>query len=92
MSQNQNIPDWISASGVVLTIIGAPVAWIVKRITGSVSRKEFKEYLEARDKLSEERHTQNLDKLDKLTDAVSGMGQRLSHVEGAMSGSYRRPS
>lgn len=93
MSQpNQDWPAWIEASCASLGIIGVPVGWLIKRVLGSVSRKDFKDYLEARDALSERRHSENLGRLDAIRNEVYASREKIAHLEGAISGSYRRPT
>lgn len=71
----------------------------MKLVLGSIARAEFaqfiknhEQYLERRDQLSADRHQENLDNFRDVTGAINDLGQRVSHVEGAMSGSYRRPT
>lgn len=87
---NQDWPAWITAVVAVMTIIGVPLGLLWRRIFASVTRKQFKDYLESRDTLSENRHNANLARFDRLIDDVQDARERLSRMEGEMTGNYGR--
>lgn len=89
---NQDWPAWIVAVSATVPIAAVPFAWLAKKLSNKVSRKEWEAYLKQRDDLSEARHKENLSNFRTVTAAVNDVGQRISHVEGAMSGTYRRPT
>lgn len=93
MSQNpnQDWPGWIVAASAAVPVVAIPFVWLSKKLGNKVSRKEWEAYLKQRDDLSEARHLENLANFRTVTAAVTDLGQRISHVEGAMSGTYRRP-
>lgn len=94
MSQNpnQDLPGWVVAIVTALAAIAIPaVIWVTKKVVGSILHDEFKEYLQGRDKLSEDRHNENLANFRTVAKGLTDLGERVSHVEGAMSGTYRRP-
>lgn len=95
MNQNNEWPDWIAATAAALGIISVPIGWVIKRILGSVTRKEFMEYLKGRDELNErrdaiaeKRHEDNVGRLDTVIDRLSDTRERLSRMEGELTGKH----
>lgn len=89
----------------LLAIMAGLVIWFTKRsvkqyderiaaleetASGTVSRKEFKDYLEARDRLSEDRHQENLDNFRDLFTVSSANGERVARLEGVLTGNHRQ--
>lgn len=88
----------------LLAIMAALVIWFTKRsvkqyderissleqsVAGTVSRNEFREYLEGRDRLSEDRHQENLDNFRDLFNVSSANGERVARLEGVITRNHR---
>lgn len=88
---SQDWPAWITAAVAVIGIIGIPLGFLWRRIFGSVTRKEFKEYLLGRDELSTQRHNENRSRLDIIAEDLQDARERMSNIEGRITGQHRRP-
>ena len=84
MTTQDKWPDWITATAAVIGIIAAPVGLTMRRLFASVTRKEFKEYLEKRDTLGEQRHQENLGNFRAISEKLTDIHGRVSYIEGKM--------
>lgn len=81
MSQ-QPPQDWSGWANFAWGLAAPPVIWVYRRLSNAVQREEWRQYLEARDKVSDQRHSDNLDKLEKISDELKSTHGRLCTIEG----------
>jgi hypothetical protein len=100
------IPTYSKIIDGLLAVMAGLVIWFTKRLVkqcddriadleesaaGAVSRKDFKEYLEKRDDISETRHNENLRNFKELGMVMSDTRERLCSLEGEITGRRRMP-
>lgn len=96
MSQpNQDWPGWLNLLWGVLAI---PAAWLWRWLTSRVSREELETLIKgqnavwnARREIDDQRYDEKMKRFDSLDKLVGDTRDRVSHIEGDISGTYRRP-
>lgn len=97
MSQpNQDWPAWINLLWMALAV---PAAWLWRWLTSRVSRDELESLIkgqnavwDARRVVDDQRYVEKMERFDKLDGLMGETRDRVSHIEGSISGSYRRPT
>lgn len=87
MTQQQDpswLPLWVGALVPVIVAIGA----FVKRFLNTVTRAELREAIQDAGKVVDERHTENIKRLEKQDQELKEIRSGLARIEGTLSGRY----
>lgn len=91
---NQDWPAWLNLLWGVLAL---PAAWGWRWLTSRVSRDELEGLIkgqnavwDARREIDDQRYQEKIRRFDEIDKVMAETRDRVSHIEGSISGSYRR--
>lgn len=91
---NHDWPAWLNFAWGILAI---PLAWAWRWAISRVSRSELETYFKERDRvyddrrdIDDQRYEEKMKRFDQLDKLMGDTRDRVSHIEGSLSGTYRR--